>query len=318
MDAVTGLLAGPRARNAFLLRCSMDPPWSVRIEDRAPLAVTALVKGEAWVVRDDGEAQRLGPGDVVIMRGPDPYLVADEPGRPAQVVIHPDQRCTGPDGGELGDLQTHGVRTWGNDPDGHTVMLVGTYRMDGEVSARLLRALPPMLYLGAAEWDTPLLELLHQEIVKDDPGQEAVLDRLLDLLVISVLRAWFARSDDRAPGWYRAYGDPIVGEVLRRVHADPAEAWTVETMAEAAGVSRATLARRFTDLVGAPPMTYLTEWRVTLAADLLREPDSTLGSVAHEVGYGSPFALSTAFKRVHGVSPREHLRSVEVPATRVA
>src|SRR6185312_15344124 len=141
---------------------------------------------------------------------------------------------------------------------------------------------------------------------KDDPGQEAVLDRLLDLLLIAVLRAWFARPEAEAPGWYRAHGDPVVGPALRLLQNNPAHPWTVATLAHETGVSRAALARRFNALVGEPPMAFLTEWRLTLAADLLREPGATISAVARQVGYSSPFALSTAFKRVRGVSPKEH------------
>ena len=90
------------------------------------------------------------------------------------------------------------------------------------------------------------------------------------------------------------------------MHNNPAHPWTVASLAAETGVSRAALARRFNDLVGEPPMSFLTGWRLALAADLLREPDATIGAVAQQVGYGSAFALSTAFKRVRGVSPKEH------------
>jgi AraC-like DNA-binding protein len=133
-----------------------------------------------------------------------------------------------------------------------------------------------------------------------------VLDRLLDLLLVAALRAWFSRPDVEAPSWYRAHRDPVVGPALRLLHNQPEQAWTVAALAEATHVSRATLARRFTELVGEPPMTFLTEWRIALAADLLCEPGATVGSVAHRVGYSSPFALSTAFKRARGISPKEH------------
>jgi AraC-like DNA-binding protein len=306
MDAVAGLLDGPRAREAFLLRSSMDPPWSLRVQDEAPLTVLAMVRGDAWLVPEDGEAEALGRGDVAIVRGPDPYVVADDPATPPQAVIHPGQRCTTLDGVELAEQWSLGVRSWGNAPDGATVMLTGTYQLGGEVSRRLLRALPPWLVLRDDEWDCPVIPLLADEIVKDEPGQEAVLDRLLDLLLIAVLRAWFARPEAGAPDWYRAYGDPVVGRALRLLHHNPAHPWTVAGLAQEVGVSRAALARRFHDLVGAPPMTFLTGWRIALAADLLREPGATIGSVAHQVGYGSPFALSAAFKRLRGISPREH------------
>lgn len=312
MDAMAGLLDGPRARGAFLLRALMAPPWSVRIQDEAPLSLVAMVSGEAWVLTADGRI-RLGPGDILVAKGPDHYTVADDPGTAPQVVIHPGQRCTTADGQDIATMSDLGVRTWGNDPDGPTEMLIGTYQLSGEVSRRLLSALPAMLVLGEDDWDSRLLPVVRSEIDRDLPGQEVVLDRLLDLLLISVLRAWLDRPDAGAPGWYAAQSDPVVGKALRLMYDDPARQWTVASLAMAVGVSRAALARRFQDLVGEPPMAYLTNWRLTLAADLLREPDSTIGAVARQVGYGSAFALSAAFKRVRGISPQEHRRR-PVPA----
>jgi AraC-like DNA-binding protein len=306
MDALAGLLDGPRARYAFLVRAVLDPPWSLRIQDEAALCLVAVVRGDAWMVPDDAKPLHLEAGHVAIISGPEPYTVADDPSTPPHVVIHPGERCATPDGRSLSDEMMLGVRTWGNNPDGRVLMLVGTYQMRGEVSRRLLSVLPRMLALPAGALETPLVPLLNAEIVKDEPGQEAVLDRLLDLLLIAVLRAWFARPDAGTPAWYRAHSDPVVGRALRMIHNNPAHPWTVASLAAGIGVSRAALARRFTDLVGEPPMRFLTGWRLAMAADLLREPDATLGSVARRVGYGSPFALSAAFKRELGVSPQEH------------
>jgi AraC-like DNA-binding protein len=307
---MAGLLDGPRARGAFLLRSSMDPPWALRVQDEAPLTLMAVVRGSACVLASGPTGGpgsraplRLAAGDVAILLGPDPYVVADDPGTAPQAVIHPDQRCTTPDGVEFEAMRELGVRSWGNAPDGETVLLTGTYGLEGEVSGRLLRALPPVVVLRDGEWDCPLIPLLADEVVKDAPGQEAVLDRLLDVLLIAVLRAWFARPDADPPGWYAAAADPVVGPALRLLHHEPARPWTVAALADESGVSRAALARRFHALVGEPPMAFLTGWRLALAADLLLEPGATVGSVAHEVGYGSAFALSTAFKRVRGVSP---------------
>jgi AraC-like DNA-binding protein len=280
----------------------------LRIQDEAPLTVVAVVRGSAFVIPDQAERLSLGTGDVAILRGPDPYTVADDPTTPAQAVIHPGQRCTTPDGDDLTHMTGLGVRTWGNDPDGPTMMITGTYQMSGEVSQRLLSALPPTLFVPHETWQCPFIPLLSEEVTKDAPGQEAVLDRLLDLLLIAVLRVWFDRPEAHAPRWYRAQGDPVVGRALRMLHNNPAHPWTVAKLAAETGTSRAALARRFTELVGEPPMTFLTGWRLALAADLLREPDSTISAVAEKVGYASPFALSTAFKRVRGVSPRDYRR----------
>jgi AraC-like DNA-binding protein len=306
MDAIAGLLDGARAHGAFLLRSVMDPPWSIRIEDHAPLSLMAMVRGEAWVVPASGVPVVLRPGDIAVMRGPDPYTVADDPQTPAQIVIHPGQRCTTLDGTDLSQSMDLGVRTWGNSLDGSTVMLSGTYEGASAIGQRLLGALPALLVLRRDTWDSPLIAFLADEIGKDEPGQEVVLDRLLDLLVIAAIRAWFSRPETEPPAWYRAHTDPVVGKALRMLHNNPAHPWTVAELAAESGISRAGLARRFTDLVGEPPMTFLTGWRLALAADLLREADATVGAVARKVGYGSPFALSTAFKRVHGISPRQH------------
>lgn len=307
MDPLAALLDGPRAHGAFLLRSVLTPPWSLRIEDRAPLTVVSVVRGEAWIAPDGGEAVQLREGDVAIARGPDPYLVADHPGTPPQAIILPGQECRTPDGGHLTDYADLGVRTWGHGTDGPVVLLTGTYGMEGELSKRLLAALPVLIVLRATDWPTPLVGLLAGEIGRDVPGQEAVLDRLLDLLLIAALRAWFDRPDTSAPAWYRAHDDPIVGQALRLLQHQPAEPWTVAKLAADTGVSRAALARRFATTVGETPMAYLAGWRLALAADFLRQHrDSTIGAVAHQVGYGSAFALSAAFKREFGVSPQQY------------
>ncbi|MFD7641053.1 AraC family transcriptional regulator [Kitasatospora sp. NPDC059795] len=306
MDALAALLTGPRAQGAFLLRSVFDPPWAIRIEDRAPLTVLTTVRGDGWIVPDGGPPVPLRVGDLAIVRGPEPYTVADRPETAPQVVIHPGQVSTTPAGERMCEELDQGVRTWGTARDASTVLLSGTYQLHGEVSGRLLRALPPVLRLSAEEWSSPLVGLLEAEIGRDEPGQEAVLDRLLDLLLISALRCWFSRdAGGHAPAWYRAHADAVVGRALGLLHSDPARAWTVHELAAEAGVSRAALARRFTDLVGEPPMAYLTHWRLAQAADLLAEPDATLTAVARRVGYGSGFALSAAFKRVRGLSPQQ-------------
>lgn len=289
-----------------MLRSILEPPWSLRIQDEAPLTVVAMVRGDAWVVPDDGVTERLVAGDVAILRGPSPYTFADDPDTPPQVVIHPGQVCTTITGEDLAQRMDLSVRTWGNDPDGSTVMLTGTYEMHSEVGQDLLRSLPNLVVLRDGTEELPVIALLNQEIGKEEPGQEAVLDRLLDLLLIAMLRAWFSRPEANAPAWYRAYRDPVVGPAVRMLQNDLARPWTVASLANDVGVSRATLARRFAELVGVPPMTYLTEWRIAVAADLLQHEDITIGAVAQQVGYGSPFALSTAFKRLQGVSPAQY------------
>lgn len=268
----------------------------------------AMMRGDAWVVPEHGTAVQLRPGAVAVMKGPDAFTFADSPGTPPQVVIRPGQFTT-PQGDDLGTTMALGVRTWGNDRDGSAHSLIGCYQMRGEISRRLLDALPAVFVLTPDTWSTPLIPLLGEEIAKDEPGQQAVLDRMFDLLLIAVIRAWFARPEADAPAWYRAHGDPVVGHALRLIHSDPAHPWTVGGLSTATNISRALFARRFTELVGEAPMAYLTGWRMALAADLLQEPNTTIEAVAHRVGYSNGFALSTAFKRVRGISPQEHRRN---------
>ncbi|MFI6863614.1 AraC family transcriptional regulator [Streptomyces sp. NPDC050421] len=314
MDVLAGLLDGPRARGAFLLRMVMEPPWSVRIEDRAPLCLMSVTAGEAWIVPAGGSAPvLLRPGDLAVARGPEPYTVADLPGTEPQARIGPGGTCTTLRGEPLSQSMDLGVRTWGNAPDGSATVLVGTYLLDGEIGGRLLDALPPLIVLPSGGRSRPLPALLDEEIARDEPGQSVVLDRLLDLLLIDALRTWFSRPGAEAPAWYRAMGDPVVGQALRLLQDEPAHPWTVAALAGRTGVSRAGLARRFTELVGEPPMAYLTGWRLAVAADLLRETDATVEAVAHQVGYSQAFAFSTAFKRVRGVSPHEYRKGSGLP-----
>lgn len=306
MDGLGGLLDAQRARGAFALRAVMRPPWALRILAESPLTVIAAVVGDVWVVPDDGDPVRIGPGDVAVTRGPDHYTVADSPTTAPGVIIHPGQRCCDLDGNSLTEKMMHGVRTWGNAPDGDGLFLVGAYEQLSDISDRLLQALPPVLSVTQREWESPIVPLLCDEVVKDEPGQAAVLDRLLDLLVTAVLKTWFGRRDGASPERWRHQGDRIVERALRLMHEKPGHAWTLASLAAASGASRASLSRRFQDLVGEPPMTFLKNWRMALAADLLCRPDETVGTVAEKVGYATPFAFSAAFKRSRGLSPQAH------------
>lgn len=319
MDEIAGFLAGPRAQGAFLLRSRMEPPWALSVEDEAPLAVIVVVRGAATLVHGGAHpAQRdLAPGDIALVRGPEHYVVADSGQTPVQVRIRPGQICQTPDGEPVAADLALGLRAWGNSAAGSTELLVGVYEADGEVSRRLTGALPQVLALAAGEWSSRVLPLLLDEVGRDGPGQQVVLDRLLDLVVIDALRAWFARPGGGVPAWYAAQADPVAGPALRLLHAEPAAPWTVAALAGRVGVSRAALARRFHEAVGEPPMAYLTGWRLALAADLLLEPDASVGAVSRQVGYASPFTFSTAFKRAYGHSPRAH-RSAAARGTQQA
>ncbi|QHZ00150.1 Xylose operon regulatory protein [Streptomyces sp. S4.7] len=296
MDVLTDLLDGVRARGAVFSRTVMTAPWSLRFASGAPLTLATVLRGQAWLVPAEDDAVRVRAGDIALVRGSAPYTVADDPDTPPRVLIDRADYC--------------GLSDPAVVPDGGTVLLSGAYDNPGGVSERLLRALPPVLVIPDADCHSPMLALVTAELTRESPGQQAVLDRLLDLLLISALRGWFDRPGTSAPPWYRAADDPVVGQALRLLHDRPADPWTVAKPAAGAGVSRAALARRFTARIGEQPMTYLTGWRISLAADLLRGTDDTVGALARKVGYANTFALSVAFKRLRRITPSEHRAAV--------
>lgn len=302
MDALAGLLRDVRSDGAIFDRTIAAPPWSVRFAGSAPLTLITMLRGDAWIRPDDGDPARVGEGEVAIVTGTAPYSIADSPDAPTPplyTMFGPGRCSTEIDGIVLG------TRTYGADLDAPTAMLTGSYQVRGRVSDRLLTALPRVLVVPHAGDLCPLLELTVAEITKDQPGQQAVLDRLLDLLLLTAMREWFARPEADPPAWYRALGDPVVGPALRLIHDQPSRRWTVATLAEQSNVSRATFARRFTELVGEPVMAYLTGWRLAVAADLLARTDATVDAVARQVGYSNAFALSVALKRVYGTRPQD-------------
>lgn len=307
MDGLGHVLSGPRARESFLLRMVMEPPWSVQIEDDPALTLVAVARGSVWVTGELGAPRELTAGDVMVVRGGPVYTVGDHPATPRQITVRRGNECFDPEGHLMAQRMSLGVRTWGNSPDGSTVLLVGTWEAESAAGRPLLESLPTCLVRRRADWNATLVDLLAEEMVRDEPGQDVVLDRLLDLVLVTVVRSWLSEQP-WAPGL--AAGDAVVDEALRLMHHSPQHGWTLASLARTVGVSRAALARRFTATVGQPPMGYLTAWRLSLAADLLAGTDRGLEQVAREVGYSSPFALSAAFKRVRGVSPRQHRQAV--------
>ncbi|MFC5724524.1 AraC family transcriptional regulator [Streptomyces gamaensis] len=316
MDVLDDYLARVRAHGAVFCSTVSVPPWGLRFTEPAPLALVALPRGTAWIVPDDGPPAELRQGDIALVRTRQPYTVADRPESTPQVLVDGADHCTmvgGPH--EQGHNWRTAGRTIGHPADSTTDLLITAgYRIGGQLSRPLLDMLPPVAVVrpehpaGAQPPPGPaaLLSLVTAEIERDAPGQQVILDRYLDLLLVQTLRSWFDRPDTPAPTGYRALADPDIGHVLRRVHEDPARPWTVGSLAQEAGMSRTTFARRFSALVGLPPLTYVTQWRMALAADRLRAPGATVAAVARSVGYTDGFAFSAAFKRVQGISPSAH------------
>lgn len=316
VDPLDAALASVRVDGSMVGRSLVSPPWSVALDSDEPCLLAAVVHGEAWVHQGEAAPRRLGAGGVVVACGGRPLVIADRPETPVQVVVHDADTCIEVStGASLLDHERIGARTWGS-PDAPTAILFGTYRTEGALYELLVDGLPDLLVLGADPSVAPVLQAIAHETASDRPGQQVVVDRLMELLLFASVRAWATSPEALPPSWARALPDPIVGPALRAMHADPAARWTVEALAVLTSTSRAAFARRFRRLVGEPPLTHLTRWRIALAVDLLRDRTLDLTAVAHRVGYADAFSFSSAFRRVRGRSPSAHRRATDlgVPA----
>ena len=297
MDVLTDLLQRSSARGAAFSRTTAHGDWGLRFDGGVALAVHVMVEGEihVWTTRPE-RAVRLLPGDVALVREPAAQHLAHAPGaqcRPAGEVMAR--------GAGVSNRLTLGQA--GDGPP--TTFFCGAYRFEGDLCQSLLAALPELLPMRPAAGSTlrATLDLLAGEMLRDEPGQQTLLDRLLDVVLVQILREYLTSRDDAAPGWFRASADERIGTALRALHADPAHAWTVAELAEVAALSRSAFARQFTELVGLAPLTYLNDWRMALARERLRDTEARLAAIATALGYASEFSFAAAFKRHHGVAP---------------
>jgi AraC-like DNA-binding protein len=297
VDVLTDLLQRSRARGAAFSHSTARGEWGVRFPVGATLAIHGILGGEAFAWTNDSAAARhVVASDIVLIRGPSKHFMAHAPG--ADVVSFIGHPSTGPVGGAR-------RLTFGAGSGDATTFFCGAYTFEGELCAGLLARLPNLTVVRAPAGSglRATLDLFASEILRDAPGQQALLDSLLDVILVQALREQLAADVQAAPAWFRAMDDPAVGTALRAVHADPARAWTVAGLAAESSVSRATFARRFTALLGMAPLTYVTDWRMALAREQLRDGDVGLAAVARSLGYASEFSFAAAFKRHHGVAP---------------
>ena len=270
-------------------RSAANPPWGLRLSG-IQLAVHAVIQGDVWLWTAGRETPiALRPGDLAFVRGGPDHFIAHEPGA----------ACVSPD--EFRRLHPTNEVELG--PQG-AVFLCGAYRFAGDIGAGLIDALPPVLAFPASV-DDPIhgvVTLLSREMGESRPGQQTVLDRLLDLLVVLGLRTGLTRSAN-APAWFRASADERLARALQAIHENAERPWTVEDLARIALMSRASFARVFQQTLGQTPMQYLSDWRMTLARDLLLTEGLSLSQIADRVGYSSQYAFATAFRRHHGEPP---------------
>ena len=291
MDVLADLLGHSHARGAVFAQTAIAADRGVQFRGRRLLAVHTVLNGAAWFERDGADSVQVSAGDLMLVPIGVPYRVVPCPGAVADVH-------------QLGET---GYAISPPDPSAAARMLCGAYTIRAPLSELLLSALPPLVRIRGDGQDRRLaltLALMAVELADPRPGWQALLDRTLDVLLALSLRAWFAMPEAEVPGWYAALEDPIVGPAVSAIHADPARAWAVHELARLADVSRAAFAQRFTSVVGRTPIAYLTDWRMTIAAQaLLDDPAATIAQVAQLVGYSSEYAFATAFRRHHGSAP---------------
>ncbi|WP_437035237.1 AraC family transcriptional regulator [Streptomyces sp. enrichment culture] len=308
MDPLSSLLSGIRAEGSVVSRAVLAVPWTIRFADAAPLTMISVLRGGGTLLLPDGTERAIGAGDTAIVRGPEPFHLADHP-----TTVHGSHAAYEiacfTESAECGAQELGGIH-WGTDSEEATALIVGAYRASGHRHERLLRALPPVLVVEEDAEVCAWLETAAADAAHRSAGSQALMDRLLDWALVCTLRSWFDKAGADAPSWYRGLADPVLAPALQSFHDRPAEPWTVASLAARAGVSRALFAKRFTRLMGRPPLTYLTECRMDEAEALLSDTDLGIAQIARSVGYADAFGFSAAFKRHKGLSPSTYRAAV--------
>jgi AraC-like DNA-binding protein len=298
VDALTTVLAVAGVRGTVAATLNAAEPWGLALDAVPGAAFHAVTDGLAWLGISGRPGIRLMPGDVVLLPAGTAHVLASAPGANTVPFDHlaAEQALAAGDELHLGA----GIA--------QTRILCASYHQDPAVTVPLLTLLPDVLHIPSHQAGDALdttLRLLAQEISRPRPGAAAVLNRIVDILLVQLLRCWLdtGPAHDRAASWLSALTDPVAGPALAVLHTHPGHDWTIPSLAAAIGVSRATLARRFPAQVGCTPAAYLTRWRMDLAAIRLRDTDDTVGTIARSLGYTSEYAFNRAFTRARHIPP---------------
>ncbi|MGP9022625.1 AraC family transcriptional regulator [Streptomyces sp. BR1] len=305
MDVVSDAISAVRIGQPSSNRVRVSGTWCTRLTSYDGAGFHVVLEGACWLLPDGGGPPvTLGAGDVVLLPHGAGHVIADSPVDAAAVerAIPFERWLDGTDAAPAGS--------------GDVQVLCGKYRLDRNRVHPLMAELPQVVHLpnrvGVHPELRSAIDLLGGEVGAARPGACIAVPSLLDLLLVYMIRAWMEESTTGA--WPGVLGDPVAAAALRALHTDPAAPWTSDRLAAEVGVSRSTLTRRFTTLVGRAPMAYLTWWRLTRAATLLRDTPDPLSAIAHHVGYGTPYALSHAFNREFGTTPGRYREAAARPS----
>lgn len=295
MDPLTDMLVGLRIRAASFTRMEASAPWGVNSPGERGVNFVLLVRGSA-ILTTPGNPQPIA------LRSGDVYIKLD--GTPYRLYDHEDSVLI--DCVEVEKLRVgHRIQVGGG--GALTTFVGGSFELDALEARPLLRALPPLLHLKLDQHRSvafqSVLEMVALETESPGLGSEAVLNRLFELLFVHAIRAYSTQPDGPTRGWLGAIADRQLALALEAMHGDPAQDWTVESLARKAGMSRSGFAARFKAVVGQSPLDYLTQWRMYCASRLLQQGHVALAEVARRVGYESAAAFSRVFRRETATTP---------------
>lgn len=303
-DALGDALHMLHLTGALYCRADGGAPWGVELPALPGYISLPVVLSGSCILEVDGVRHPLAAGSAALLTRGRVHRMLSADGVP----------CT-----PLFDIPAEQVSdryermTFGGDGD-RTRIAYAALRTDDVLTRRLVAELPDVIVVD--EWDdddagafAAVLRLLAREATSSRPGGETMMTRLADVLVVQVIRWWLANGSSPKDGWLAALGDRHIGRALASMHGDASRPWTIAELAEGANLSRSAFAERFTSLVGSPPMTYLTTWRLDHARSELARTDQPIASVSARVGYSSEAAFSRAFKRHHGLTPGEARRT---------
>lgn len=310
------MLALARVDASLMATFDARAPWAIELPARQGASFHAVVDGTCWFTADGAPPRQLAPGDLVLLPAGTRHALATDPHLPTRRFDDHLKRSLIQPGG---DLVLDG-------PGARTRILCAGYSYEAHAAHPVLSLLPPVLHVATARpesgpWLRTVLDLLaHETRSRAATGSGTAAVRLLELLLIHVIRVWLDTGGDAVGvSWLRGLRDPVTARALAALHEQPGHDWNLGALAATVNVSRATLARRFALHVGEPPLTYLNRWRLQLAAHRLRNTALPVAAVARGVGYTSEFAFNRAFARVHGQPPGRYRRGVSgssVAATR--
>ncbi|MCF3136751.1 AraC family transcriptional regulator [Streptomyces olivochromogenes] len=306
VDPLSDVLASLNVRAGSLSGLEAWGSWALRFGVHEHIKIGAVLDGSCWLGADGAEPVRLRTGDCFLLAARESFTVSgdlDTPYRSAEELYRTsDSRIV-----RIGE--THGTAD-----QERTLIVGGSVDFLDATVALLLDGLPPVVAIRGgtppAKAIQPLLGVFLDEVSAIRMGTSVMSGRLTEILFIQALRAVVAGVSEQdgtaLPGWLGALGDPRIGGALLLMHQQTGRPWTVATLGAQVGMSRASFAARFKELVGLPPLVYLQRWRILAAGRELRHSERTVASVATEWGYSSESAFSTAFKRVTGISPARY------------